>query len=270
MQDLLGLGFRLEPEQVWLFEQNEAHAMVPWFPPCPQHQAQCSEGCNYPVVLQDDEPMCLPLPVKIRLDVPPDLMVDLEMELERTSDDRWPEFPSVLAQVQSEYHDGLFNWIPYRIWDLWPITSQEFHGLRHAHDRVFHNMRWYDYLLLTEFEYGDGGYSVWDEIEGRDLIDMDILEKYEAEDDEDGRIAYLESVYEDFMEALTNDVGAAAVDWTMPKINEWLDLDSLGLWEPWERLRASSKRGWRMAARSIPAEERNSWRYTQKWINPWP
>jgi hypothetical protein len=263
VQQTLGLGIRLEPEQLWMYDQPKGHAMAIWLPQDPEHEAQCTEGCNFPLTLQDDSLLVVPLPVKYD-----EAEAWTRQEADEHVGDLWKEWPTIICQVGGEYHGNLYNWQPYRLWDLWPITSGEYEGLKRAQDALFDALAMWDRTLMAEFQFGD--YSIWDEIESSDLIDHELLDKLEEQDDVDGRMEYLEGIGEQYINRIGDRITATEHLWTPEHVGRLLDLDSLGLWESWERLRATSRSAWRTVERSVPSHQRLAYMMQQKWINPWP
>lgn len=259
---MLGLGIRLEPEQSWMWEQSQGHGMALWTPPDPEHEQQCHEGCGYPVLLENDEPLIIPTPIRWNTS-----HIWVEDDAEEFYGDTWDDWPAIIAQVDTMYSGNMSGWQPYRIWDVFPLTSGEHKQLRDFQQRLFDDMRMHEYTLMAEFEHGE--YSIWDHIQ--DDLDDDVLTKFEDEGDEDGRMYYLETFAEAYMTMLDTQVGFAKQHaWNQEHVNRVLDLLAPGVVDPWRRLRQSSASAWRTAGRCYPPDKRGAFYSSQKWINPWP
>lgn len=244
-------------------EQTQGHGMALWSPPDPAHALECTEGCGYPILLQNEEPLIIPTP--IRFDTS---QLWLEAEADEWMEG-WDDWPSIVAKVDSQYAHWTHGWQPYRIWDVWPITSSEHKALRNFHHALFQGMDMETVEMLAQFEYGD--YSVWEEIEARDLIDEDRLGVFEAEGDDDGRERYLEDLAEQFMdEAGSQAAEAMRLHWHQEFVVESLCEQAPALVEPWHRLKQGSASGWRTVARCFPPQDRDRFFTEQRWINPWP
>lgn len=267
LQTTLGLGVRLEPEQVWMYEQAEGRAMAIWTVEDPVHALECTEGCGMPlgIDMQPDgtgTPLVIPTPVRY------DLNPINEMEVEQDWGENWAEWPSMVVTHSSEYHPASYECRPVRLWDLWPITSTEWHALRGSQDSLFERLALNDITLLAEFEGGD--LSAYEYIENHtDLIDPVRIEKYWETEDEAGQMAYLEEVYEDFMTMLGERITLGQNAYTSEVVRAELDLRAAGLSVPWKRLQSVSQAAWKTVANSCPPSSRDVYMRSQKWIMPW-
>lgn len=260
--DLLGLGFPVRTEQVFLHDQmTSGHAMTVWQPPDPLY-AKYGDGQVIPsgLVLNDGSKLTLPMP--LTFDDAEEWRVE---EAFAHHGDLIAQWPTVIGRWTSPATLYEQEFAMHRIWDLWPITSYEHDHLIEAHERIWSELRISDVYLHDAVLEGD---ITFDEHFDPDFDHTKYAELLAAGDDK-GTEAMAEAARDNWLYELQRCISDAEPNWEPKVVNELLDLHSVGLAGAWHDLKWVSKASWAKVFRLVDPSERLQYQLEQKVVNPW-
>lgn len=230
VEDLLGWGVRVAPEQVALLDSTDALAVRVWGVPDPYH-THC--GCRSGIYLEEQR---LVLPQVVGLSGDLDMYgTSLSGMSDDIWEDAWRQYPSVLGLGEQPGNDfGDEEPVVARIWDVWPISPDAAESI----DKTVTKL-WYSLRFDAMEAYGIWLHGMW-EPEGED----------ESLD-------------------LEHTATTAARELSMEAVETYLYELNAEAKQAWQQVAGSSRKGWRNLERTIHPAERERFRFDEGVFSPW-